>query len=276
MQGPRSFSRIGRYLAVFAIVMTVLVGSFGSVKAITYGELDGNDHPFVGLLVFDVGGSPSHRCSGTLLSPTVMLTAGHCTFGTSGGRVWFESDVTAGRPGNGYPIGGGTSIAFSEIYTHPLYDDNAFFLHDVGVVILSQAVNSSTFGTLAEVGYLDGLATKRGLQNQLFTPVGYGVQSVIPDPLSVLVRYQATTQLIGVKGTFGIPQGGSVVFSNNPGNRATGGTCFGDSGGPTFIQGTNVIVAVTSFGINSNCKGTGGGYRVDTVDDQAFINRFVP
>ena len=87
MQSTRSFSRIGRILAILAVVMTVLVASFGSVKAITYGELDGNDHPFVGLLVFDVDGSPSHRCSGTLLSPTVMLTAGHCTYGTSGGRV---------------------------------------------------------------------------------------------------------------------------------------------------------------------------------------------
>lgn len=82
-----------------------------TMKAVKFGEPDGTDHPHVGLLVFDVGGSPAWRCSGTLLSPRVMLTAGHCTFGTSGGRVWFDPDVDAGIPENGYPYGGGTSTS---------------------------------------------------------------------------------------------------------------------------------------------------------------------
>ena len=104
-------------------------------SAITWGTPDGEAHPHVGLMVFDVGGAPAWRCSGTLLSPTVMLTAGHCTFGTTGGRVYFDADVGAGRPGNGYPFSGG--ISFAEIHTHPSYVDAAFYLHDVGVVILS-------------------------------------------------------------------------------------------------------------------------------------------
>jgi hypothetical protein len=244
--------------------------------AITYGEPDGNSHPQVGLLVFDVNGVPAWRCSGTLISPTVMLTAGHCTFGTSGGRVWFDADVSAGRPGNGYPFAGGTGIEFSAINTHPNYNDNAFYLHDAGVVILSEPVYGVSYGSLSAVGVLDELATSRGLQNQLFTPVGYGIQSIKPEFMSTLVRYRATMMLVDVNGTVGIPRGGSVVFSNNAGKAATGGTCFGDSGGPIFIEGTTTIVAVTSFGLNSNCKGTTGGYRVDTADDQAFINQFLP
>jgi V8-like Glu-specific endopeptidase len=224
-----------------------------------------------------VNGSPAWRCSGTLLSPTVMLTAGHCTFGTSGGRVWFEADVEAGIPGNGYPFGGGTSIEFDQIFTHPDYVDSAFFLHDVGVVILSEPVNLAEYGTLADIGLLDELSTRRGKQEQSFTVVGYGLQSVVPTLQADRVRYQGEVKLIDVKGTFGIPAGVSASFTANPGKgNGQGGTCFGDSGGPIFHGDSNIVAAVTSYGINANCAGTGGGYRVDTVDDQAFINSFLP
>lgn len=262
-----------------ALLLTLMLvfSTFGMASAVQFGELDGNDHPYVGLLVFDVDGSPSHRCSGTLLSPTVMLTAGHCTFGTSGGRVWFDADVGAGRPGNGYPFSGGTGIEFSEIHTHPDYVDAAFYLFDVGVVILSQPVNTGTYGTLADIGLLDALATKRGMQDQSFTVVGYGLQSVVPTLQADLVRYRGTVKLIDVNGTAGIPAGTSASFTNNPGKgNGSGGTCFGDSGGPIFHGDSNVIAAVTSYGLNANCAGTGGGYRVDTVDDQNFINSFLP
>lgn len=259
-------------LCVAMLAMLALVA--GPAAGITYGEPDGDEHPHVGLLVFDVDGSPAWRCSGTLLSPTVMLTAGHCTFGTSGGRVWFESDATD-TVTTGYPFPGGTSIEFAEIHTHPDYDDDAFFLHDVGVVVLSEPVDSPRYGELPQIGFLDGLATQRGLQSQLFTPVGYGIQSIVPEFQADLVRYQATVRLIDVRGTAGIPAGTSVTFTNSPGRAHKGGSCFGDSGGPVFVQGTDVIGAVTSFGLNANCVGIGGGYRIDTADDQAFITQFL-
>ncbi|CAN5786141.1 hypothetical protein BH24CHL6_BH24CHL6_04540 [soil metagenome] len=146
----------------------------------------------------------------------------------------------------------------------------------MGVVILSEPVNLATYGTLAPIGTLDRLATRRGLQNQSFTVVGYGLQSVVPTLQADLVRYRGTVKLIGVKGTFGIPAGTSASFTNNPGKgNGSGGTCFGDSGGPIFHGTSNVIVAVTSFGVNANCAGTGGGYRVDQPDDHAFVNQFL-
>lgn len=262
---------------LFAIALVLALVLVVPASAITWGTPDGEGHPYVGLMVFDEGGRPAWRCSGTLLSPTVMLTAGHCTYGASGGRVWFDADVGAGRPGNGYPFAGGTGIEFAAIYTHPSFNPNAFYLHDLGIVILSQPVDRG-FGTLAPIGLLDELATKRGLQEQNFTPVGYGLQSIVPNPNDVqadLVRYRATTKLIGVKGTFGIPEGVAVVFTNNPGKAHSGGTCFGDSGGPIFWGDTNQIAAVTSFGVNPNCVGNGGGYRIDTPDDQAWINSFL-
>jgi secreted trypsin-like serine protease len=277
MQVTQLFSGGRKKMAVVSLTLLLLVVFIIPVAAVQFGELDGDDHPHVGLLVFDVDGSPAWRCSGTLLSPTVMLTAGHCTFGTSGGRVWFEPDVGAGRPDNGYPFGGGTSIEFSEIYTHPGYVDAAFYLNDVGVVILSEPVNLNTYGTLADIGLLDRLAVRRGQQDQSFTVVGYGLQSVVPSLQADLVRYQGTVKLIDVRGVFGIPAGVAASFTNNPGKgNGSGGTCFGDSGGPIFYGDSNIIAAVTSFGINANCAGTGGGYRVDTADDQAFINQFLP
>lgn len=59
------------------------------------------------------------------------------------------------------------------------------------------------------------------------------------------------------------------------GRNATGGTCFGDSGGPTFDNtSSNLIVAVTSRGQSPNCSGKGGVYRLDQPDDQAFLAGF--
>ena len=264
-------SKISAILIATMLLLSVVIPA----AAVQFGEPDGNGHPHVGLMVFDVDGSPAWRCTGTLLTPTVMLTAGHCTFGTSGGRVWFEADVDAGIPENGYPFGGGTSIEFKAVYTNPNYVDGAFYLFDVGIAILKKPVHTDTYGVLADIGTLDGLKTQRGLQETSFTVVGYGLQSVKPTLSADRVRYRGTVNLIDVSGTAGIPAGTSVLLTNNPGKYATGGTCFGDSGGPTFWGDSNVIVAVTSFGLNANCKGLGGGYRVDTADDQAWINTFL-
>ena len=217
----------------------------GTANAVTDGVPDGEGHPFVGLLIFDAvrpdgTTGPYWRCSGTLLSSTVLLTAGHCTDGALGGRVWFESDA---RSLPDYPLGGVTSVEFASIKTHPQFNDGSFVLHDVGVVILSTPVVRTTYGVLPTVDQLDALKVKRGKQDVTFTAVGYGLQKSFPDPVSYQkneaykIRMVATPHLIQIN-TPGFTGDFSLLLSNNA---ATGGTCFGDSGGPNFLGSSNVI-----------------------------------
>ncbi len=239
-----------------------------SAMAITAGgEPDAGEHPYVGLMVADIGGVPQWRCSGALISPTMFVTAGHCTFGADRVTIWFEEDVGAGRPGNRYPVGGPTSVDGTP-YTHPQYNDASFYLYDLGVVILDEPVYMASYEALPTLGLLNEFANMRGPDYPTMEAVGYGLQDIQPIVVSNLVRLKALTNVIGIKGVFGAPDGTSIKLSNN---HNTGGTCFGDSGGPEFYRGTNVIGAVTSFGINGNCAGTGGGYRIDQTDDLDWL-----
>jgi trypsin len=256
-------------LLATAAVVTLAVAT-APIKAITDGALDGNRHPYVGLMVaHSADGTPLWRCSGTLLSSRLFLTAGHCTEAPAAhAEIWFDADVEHGIPGNGYPFKGDAS---GRVYTHPNYDPRAFFRFDLGVVVLSKAYEVGQYGALPALDVLDKLAKQRGQQDVSFTAVGYGLQQSFPDQASFLehnqrVRMLATPNLLqintGFTGDF------SILLSNNAN---TGGTCFGDSGGPNFIGDSNVVGGVTSFGINGNCAGTGGVYRVDRADDLNFL-----
>jgi V8-like Glu-specific endopeptidase len=253
-------------------------------SAITYGQLDGEAHPWVKLLLMEIDGAPAYRCSGTLLSPTVFLTAGHCAGEGgdspggefSGMRVFTDSDVEAGKGiTNDYPYAGPGAVEAVAWKSHPQYTSAAFSLHDVGVVILQEpGIILEQYGTLPEVNQLDSLKTQRGLKDVTFTAVGYGMQKSSANPVhdvALRTRMNATPHLLqinvpGFTGDF------AMLLSNNP---STGGTCFGDSGGPNFVGKSNVVAGVTSFGINGNCGGTGGVFRVDRANVQDFINSVI-
>jgi Trypsin len=245
-----------RMLLTALVALLVVVVPAG---AVTDGELDGDRHPYVGLMVAqDAKGNPLWRCSGTLLSSRLFLTAGHCTEAPAAHvEIWFQSDVESGIPANGYPFKGqigGTP------HTHPDYDPNAFFIRDLGVVVLDKAMKMSTYGKLPSLNQLDALKPSR---TTTFTSVGYGLQKSFPDAASWKDQSQRIRMLsrphllqinTGFTGDF------SILLSNNAN---TGGTCFGDSGGPNFVGNSNVVGGVTSFGLQSTCAGTGGVFRVD-------------
>ncbi len=266
-------------LITILLLMTVVLPA----SAITDGELDGDDHPHVVLLLMEVSDEVMYRCSGTLLSPTVLLTAGHCTSNYPGEpyramRIFTESDVEYGD--NIYPFAGGpNSIKAVSWAAHPLYETGPFFLHDVGIVILEEPglIGLDVYGELPEVDQLDAMKTKRGKQDTTFTAVGYDLQESFPNAAAwkennERIRYVAYPKLIqinvpGFTGDF------SMLLSNNPN---TGGTCFGDSGGPNFLGDSNVVAGVTSFGINGNCAGTGGVFRMDRQNVLDFVNSYMP
>lgn len=254
-------------LLVFVLALIAALPAF----AITWGEPDGNLHPHVVLIVFDDATGPAWRCSGTMLSPTVVLTAGHCTDGALAARIWPDSDLT-GNPE--YPFSGATSYD-GVPHTHPGFGFANFpNTGDVGVVVLSEPYHPPIFGALPPIGDLDQLATRRGLQNTLFEPVGYGLQQVRPNLQAERIRFHAFSNLVNLRSA--LTDGWNLHTSNNAGQgNGRGGTCFGDSGGPVFYAHTNVIAAVTSFGLNQNCVGADFAYRMDTSFAQDWVRSFL-
>ncbi|MGD8684852.1 MAG: trypsin-like serine protease [Chloroflexota bacterium] len=257
------------------IVSLLLVFSATPALAITDGELDRNGHPMVGLMVaFDRDDEPLWRCSGTLIAPQLYLTAGHCTEPPAvSAQIWFDADVQNGIPGNGYGDDGGwVGDVGGTTYTHPQYDPAAFWRWDLGMVVLDRPVRVAEYGQLPELDELDRFQRKAKKNKAWFTAVGYGLQKAFPSAAAWkdvaerirMVSYPKLIQ-INVRGSTGTQ---SLILSNNA---KTGGTCFGDSGGPNFVKDTLVIGAVTSFGKNGTCAGQGGVYRVDREDDLDWI-----
>lgn len=259
-------------LALLFSTLTLLASS--PSFAVTNGELDGDRHPAVVLILMEINGSPAFRCSGVLIAPTYVLTAGHCT-GEPGEfssiRIFTESDVENGD--NSYPYVGLNSVEAVRWAAHPEYTNSAFFLNDVGMIELAEPVYIPVeqYAILPTADILDSLAHQRGLSDQTFTAVGYGLQRINPVFVEAeRVRMFSRPHLIqinvpGMVGDF------SLLLSNN---HATGGTCFGDSGGPNFIGDTLVVGGVTSFGLNGNCAGTGGVFRLDRQHVIDFVNEF--
>ena len=305
------------FLLVFACV--VLVVPMAPAQAITSGVPDNNRHPYVGEMLFydpddsdprftDPGGW--FTCTGTLVDSTHVVTAGHCTHATG---LNGHSTTAGGGTGSG---GNDVWISFAEVpnfdvlppsstftsnaaryaawstalnsssewvratsFPHPEFDPNNFVLHDMGVLTLSRPVSMSTYGALPSQGLIDQLY--RADKNATYTAVGYGLEeSSKTKSIGGDNRRDATVKLNNIQGVYGDGKGIQVGWSSNNGKPHKGGTCFGDSGGPTFPTGDanssndNVVLTVTSFGIDENCAAGGGGYRLDQPDDLNFLATF--
>lgn len=262
---------------ITALLSLVLAATLAlPALGITNGQPDDGEHPYVGLAVFDVGGAPSHRCSASLLTPTVVLTAGHCTDGTSAARIWFDEDVQSNTE---YPFSGPTSYDGTP-HTNPDFAIGAgnglpgFALRDVGVIVLSEPVPTSVVGEYAQLpaeGLVDTLANKTAVEI-----VGYGVQEQIrgagpPVWTGFRIRLKADAEL--VSGNF-VHADEFIRLTQNPGG-GSGGTCFGDSGGPDLLDDSNTVLAVNSYVTNGNCTGVGYGSRVDIPEVLDWIEGFL-
>jgi len=293
------------WLALGIVVSTVLATAAPG-GAITYGEPDAGEHPYVGLIIYWVPSEASwFSCSGTLLDADTFLTAAHCTYDigkngldgtTQGGTdVWATFKETKAL--EGFPPRSSFSTP-AELYAgrkawleanddffqgtafhHGDYDDFAEFpqTYDVGVVELDDTGHGvTTFGELAGLGTADTLAGEsgRGRNDVVVENVGYGTQSVQPDPQDEDSRFKSTSRIVEVNGN--ISDGGNLHTLNNPSEKGgRGGTCFGDSGGPVFVNNTNDVLAVVSFGFSGTCHGADYSWRVDTTDSYNFVVPFL-
>jgi hypothetical protein len=311
-----------RKLSILAALIGVLALA-APVGAITNGTADNGEHPYVGELLFYVPDAADSRfddpggwftCSGTLLDSktlgrTIVVTAGHCTFGVGlngvstthdgadtdaahggvgGNDVWVNfsevPDFSILPPSSGFArdqnpqryqawkaaLNGSSAWHRGTATPHPFYDDLAFFVHDAGVVQLGSApAGVSGAAALARPSWLDQYRSQPRNDHR-FETVGYGLERVQgKKEFGGDTRMQSHPKLDSLTSH---PALAYMVISNNT---ATGGTCFGDSGGPTFDNtSSNLIVAVTSWGQSPNCGGKGGVYRLDQPDDQDFLAGF--
>jgi len=267
-----------RSIAVIALITGLLMVTFIPAFAITYGEPDGNAHPFVGSIVLDVPDEGLFQwCSGTLIAEDVFLTASHCTIGLDG--------LLANIPGAQVLVTFDPVISESGTFftgdwiTNPNYNGfqgpgGASDPGDVAVILLDQSPGIQP-ASLPTAGLLDELKASHTLKDTRFTAVGYGTVREVKTTgfqgiLDNLDRNQVEQGFLSLtKAWLTLP------MTQSTGN---GGTCYGDSGGPHFIHldgvETDIVASITVTG-DAPCVATDKTYRMDTESARSFLAGFV-
>lgn len=250
-----------KVIAALAVTFSVLVFA-GAARAVINGEPDGNGHPNVGALLAPQAYSDGTwaSCTGTLISPTVFLTAAHCEWDTNRLAVTFASTYVPGV----------SKVYWGTWHADPVYSGAQSDPHDLAVVVFDDAVTGITPAVLPQAGSLANLPS-----NQDFTSVGYGAQLVTIDHGPTFhyadIRYVATSDTL-----FAINKAW-LRISMNP-SLGDGGTCYGDSGGPNFLGAgateTNIVAATTITG-DFMCRATNVVYRLDTASARGFLGQYV-
>ena len=267
-----------RRLIALAAASLIVLSAAASARAIVGGEADEQRHPNVGALIVNDDGVRRFLCSGTLISPTVFLTAGHCTADVEAMLaedptlvIEVTFDTRLSRTGTFYPA--------LDVVTHPDFDlSTSPNTADIGVVLLSAPVPGITPAQLPSADLLDPLAEGGGKQSATFTLVGYGIRGFVrgggpPQEGPFATRMFAMTTLVTMQNA--ATRDFQLQLANNR-NRG-GAACFGDSGGPVFLGGpeSNLLVAVISYGRSPMCPGARDASRLDTDAARESLGRYV-
>lgn len=250
-----------RFAPLGVLVAILSAGALSPAEAITNGSADGNGHPSVGALIADQpykDGTYAY-CTGTLISPTVFLTAAHCgKRGQKTARVSFLPHYRSGDP-----------VYTGRFRTDPRYVSSGD-LYDIAVVVFDRPVPGVTPARLPAAGLLDRMAADGTLRGARFTPVGYG--SSVEDRPSRKPKFVYTDTRERTTISFDGLTRAWLKLSVEPGD---GGSCYGDSGGPNFLADTDLLVATSISGDDDACKATNWDYRLDTERARGFLRRFV-
>jgi len=261
-----------RFFALAVVAATSACADNASVTApdtrapdgpslISAGRPTGSAFGGVGVLIIDEGANLSVDgfCSGSLISPTVFLTAGHCILG----------------PGTDYYISFAPDIIPLPPVPQLIKSSTAFRASnaDVGVVILPAG---STTGIpvydLPSLGFIGTVKKGGQLARETAIVVGYGVASLGRGPATSNfdgIRRVAETRVLSIQGPF-------LLIADSHGQSGQGGTCGGDSGGPVFLsQDPTLIIAITTAGFPEGCHAIGIYTRLDTEAALSFLSQFV-
>lgn len=252
---------------VVMLAVTACVVAAPPVFSVTNGQPDGAAHPYVGVAIQPIVSMPGFVtvCSGAALSTTKFLTAAHC-FDPS------QPVFVSYKPGPPFSL----AADFTQGTFHP---DPAwcpecgpglpgFDSRDVAVITLDAPVDPGAFAALPDAGLVDTLPMRTRVDI-----VGYGVQGFVrgggpPQQVFLFTRFFAPSELIQSNNVWSDE---FIKLTANPA-KSKGGTCFGDSGGPNLLGGTNTILAVNSYVTNGNCAGVTYSNRIDLPEVLAFIN----
>lgn len=224
----------------------------------------------VGGLVFNVDGQEFVSCSGTMISPTVLLTASHCY----PDEVWVLVGITFAEE---FTTGDVVPVTSGDFHGNPAWFENPIAANDVAVVILPEDPGVG-FAALPGLGLLDTVApgAQPGSQERYLTSVGYGTTGLNrgeggpPEFVYPEIKMQGQARIIGLNGS----QLGGMLVQTTAAPGTGGHTCYGESGGPFFVQGADTIVATTITGTNINCGGADINLRIDTQPIQEFLTQF--
>ena len=269
-----------RMLTVVVVASLALAGVTG---AIGNGVPDGNAHPNVGLLAIgeEVDGELVrffNWCSGSYGGPhggqpgeEVFVTAGHCVnwlpdAGIPADQLWvtFDPEVTIDEE-----TGAVTNVD-SWHQASGIGIDPA--LGDYGVVLLESVAAGLEPVEFPTAGLLDDMTAQGGLRPEtVFDNVGYGaVPTFTQGPPQLALppgRMFSTSRYKGLTQEF-------LKLNMNSELDDNGGVCFGDSGSPKLIHGTNTAVAITTGG-DSICRANNYNSRLDISAARAFYGQYL-
>jgi hypothetical protein len=253
---------------ILAVIVVIVLAVVPAAQAITFGQPDGDNHPNVGaMIVLEPDGVKYLYCSGTLIAPEVFLTAAHCTaaaaaYGAAPHDVFVTFDPVWNES---------ATLHRGTYYLNPDYGHDMHDMNDVAVIILDEPIKNIEPATLPPMGLLTDMKMDKELKGQRFVTVGYGTlrddKTGGPHALDGYgERYFAEQTFLALKPYW-------LGISMNP-STGSGGTCYGDSGGPHFLGDSDMVVSLTVTG-DAWCRATDVTYRLDTDSAHSYLSKFV-